>query len=282
MDRFDWLEFDVAKARKAQVRGFPAQPNDGPSYYRAARRMRESGHFKAASEFYEKAIGFSDQHYGAWAELIDTLVRARHLEAAAVKCEEALTNYGQVRMFYACRALVWCHSGRVADAFSYSDVSLEGNDQSWYTRCVRAELLLRQSRANRHAAVDCLEEAFRLANNQWEPHFLGAWMFLDAELPVLAAGFAAEAARFEPRAPMSWLLLGDCFEELRLYDQAMFYYQRVLELEGTHELGLARQRRCAPKTFGLLRVFRRENVRERWNREFEKLVERWDPTMDDF
>jgi tetratricopeptide (TPR) repeat protein len=282
MDRFDWLEYDPNRARKSPARDVPSQPKDGPGYYRAARRMREAGHFKAAAEFYAKAIGFSDQHYGAWAELIDTLVRARQYEAAEARCDEAINNYGQVRMFYACRALVWGHRGRAADAFAYSDVSLEGGEQAWYPRIVRAELLMRQSREHRYEAIEFLDHAFRLATQPWEPHFLAAWMALDAHLPAWAAGFAAEAVRYNPHAAMGWLLLGDCFEELRLYEQAMFYYQRVLELESGHEPALQRQRRCAPKTFGLMRVFRRENLRERWNQEFEKLTERWEPTVDDF
>lgn len=282
MDRFDWLEFDAQKVRKSPGRDIPSQPKDGPGYYRAARRMRESGHFKAAAEFYDKAIGFSDQHYSAWAELIDTLVRAKQLDAAEAKCDEALGNYGQVRLFYASRALVFAHRGRLADAYSYSDVSIEGGEQAWYPRCVRAEVCVRHSRDNRHQALEYLDEACRLTNQPWETHFLGACMFLDANLPAWAAGFAAEAVRYNPHAPIGWLVLGDCFEALRLYDQAMFYYQRVLELESTHAVALARQRKCAPKTFGLMRVFRRENLRERWNQEFEKLLERWEPSMDDF
>jgi hypothetical protein len=76
--------------------------------------------------------------------------------------------------------------------------------------------------------------------------------------------------------------LGDCFHELRLYEQAVFYYQKVTELESTHDLALKRQKLSKPKLFGLMRLFRKRDLQARWNQEYEKLKERLEPTQHDF
>lgn len=272
--RFDWLELDVEPSREGKGHDQPAprrMPTDGPSFYRAAREMREAGHFKAAADFYRKAIGFDDYHYGARAELIDTLVRANRIQEAARQADDAIESYGQVRLFYASKALVLAHGRRIGDALSHSDVSIEGDENSFYAYAVRAEVLLRQSTQNRQQSVDLIEKSADLTSIPWEPFFLGGWMFLDAGLPALAAGLLAEACRYNPRAAISWLCLGDAFRDLRLYDQALFYYQRVTELESTNELALERQRKCGPLIYGLMRVFRKTDLRNRWAKELEKL-----------
>lgn len=288
MDRFDWLELDggfgdTEEAVPAQSRVRPrVRPHDGPTYYRAGREMREAGHFRAAALFYEKAVGFDEHHYVAWVELCDTLVRAKQLGLAEEKSAAAVDGYRQVRSLYAVRALVLAHQGNFREAYEFSDVGLEGEEKSWYAHCVRAEILLRQDVGQREQALGFLEAAADLAESPWEVYFVGGWMLLDAALPALAAGYFGEAAKCNPRAPIGWLCLGDCFRELRLYDQALFYYQRVVELEPSNELALERQKQCGPKLFGLTRVFRRHTLQERWKKEFDKLVEHWEPGPDDF
>lgn len=283
MDRFDWIEldggFDDAHDKAVPVR---KRPHDGPTYYRAARQMRKAGHFKAAAGLYRKSVGFDEHNYQAWIELTDTLVRANQHEAAETTSEGALDSYRQVRTLYASRALVLASQKNFADAYHNSDISLEGDERSWYARCVRAELLLRQKAVPRDEVFAFLEEAIDLAESPWEAHFLGGWMLLDASLPALAAGYFAEAVRCNPRTPITWLCMGDCFRELRFYDQALFYYQRVVELEPTHELALQRQKMCAPKLYGLMRIFGKENLRKRWKKEYEELLDRWEPDPDDF
>lgn len=283
MDRFDWIEigkgFEEATRDGAAQRG---RPYDGPTYYRAAREMREAGHFGAAASFYQKALGFDEHHYSAWVELIDTLVRARQYEAAEARSATAVDTYRQVRPLYASRALALAHQGQFKEAYSFSDVSIEGEEPSWYARCVRAELVLREDVTRRPEALEFLEEAAKLAKAPWEVYFTGGWMLLDAGLPAHAAGYLAEAGHCNPKAPIAWLCLGDCFRELRLYDQALFYYQRVTELEPESKLALERQRSCGPKLFGLMRVFAKSNLQERWKKEFEKLQEPWEPEIDDF
>jgi len=288
MDRFDWLELDEGAMRDAIAQRQPwaaalrQAPKDGPTFYRAARKMREAGHFRAAAAYYEKAIGFEDQHYPARAELIDTLVRAHHIEEADRRSYEALDAYRQVRIFYASRALVLAHLGKLDEAYPLSTVSIEGDPKAWYARCVRAELLLKTSKENRVEALDLLEDAADQGKDLWECHFIGGCILLDAGWPALAAGYFSEAAHHSPRAAISWICLGDCFHALRLYPQAMFYYQKAIEVEPKHELALERQKRCAPSIFGLIRVFQRDRLLKRWNKEFEKLINKQEPTVDDF
>jgi tetratricopeptide (TPR) repeat protein len=289
MDRFDWLELDshagLAHVKPDGPKSAQAprtMPKDGPSFYRAARAMRYAGHFKTATDFYRKTVGFDDQNFAAWVELTDTLVRAGRLDEADAVSREAHENYRQVRPLYAARALVLAFQGRMDEAMPLSNVSVDGGDRSWYSRCVRGELLLRTDPAFRTDALAAFEDAADLASPPWEPALIAGWALLDAKLFVLAAGHLAEAAHWNPRAPLCWLCLGDCFRELMFYEQALFYYQRVIELEPSHDLALERQKTCAPRVFGLMRLFNRKSLQDRWQKEFDKAMQRQERLPDDY
>lgn len=281
MDRFDWLELDqVSPAARASTER-REEPKDGPSFYRAARRMREAGHFGAAVSLYQRATGFDDHFYAAWVEWIDTLVRANHLEEAERRSAQALDAYRRVRVFYAARALVLAHLGDLAEAHQHADVAL-AEAPLWYAFLVKAELLLKGGDAFREEATDLLVRGVRSADAPWEPHFLGGLMLLDAGFPAHAAGFFSEAVHAKPSAVVGLLCLGDCFKALRLYDQAMFYYQKAIETEPTNELALARMRDAAPRLYGLTRVFRQEDLRKAWDREFDRGAHTREMSIDDF
>ncbi|MBM3289617.1 MAG: hypothetical protein FJY92_05650 [Candidatus Hydrogenedentes bacterium] len=278
MDRFDWLELESApgvgteRAPAAPVESV-TMPKDAPTFYRAARAMREAGHFRTATDFYRRAIAFDDHHYDARVELIDTLVRARRIGEADAASVEAHEGHKQVRVLYASRALVLAHIGQFNEAMRFSDVSVDA-DESWYARGVRGEVLLRMDAGFRGEALALFEQATRLAQNAWEAAFLAGWVLLDAKQFALAAGYLAEAAHQRPRASLIWLCLGDCFRELKFYEQALFYYQRVTELEPSSEIAVERQKECAPLIYGLMRAFNRGSLQDRWRREFDKLLGR--------
>jgi tetratricopeptide (TPR) repeat protein len=279
MDRFDWIELDkVAAPADTTIR---EEPKDGPSFYRAARRMREAGHFGAAAALYQRAAGFDEHFYAAWVEWIDTLVRANHLEEADRRSREALDAYRQVRVFYAARALVLARFGQLAEAYSHVDISLE-QAPMWYSRLVRAEVLLRDSLEHRGAALECLVAGTRGADAPWEPHFIGGLVLLDAGWPAQAAAFFGEAVHVKPTAVAGLLCLGDCFKSLRLYDQALFYYHKAIEVEPANELALARQRDCAPRLYGLTKAFRQEDLRKKWDAEYGRWTVKRELNIDDF
>jgi tetratricopeptide (TPR) repeat protein len=280
MDRFDWLELDAQPELGGN--GLSEAPSDGESYLKAARAMRASGHFRAAASYYERAVALEEHLYWAWVEWVDTLVRSNHGDVAEWVAAKAVDLYRRVRPLYAANALALCHRGRFEEARYQSDISLDEPEPSWYAQCVRAELSLVADSRGRPGVRGLMERAIDSADEPWEPCFLGGWMFLDAGFAALAAGYFAEAGHYNPHAPIVWLCLGDCFHELRLYEQAVFYYQKVLELESIHDLALKRQRRSKPKLFGLMRLFRKRDLRARWNKEYEKLTERLEPTQHDF
>ncbi|MFA6243129.1 MAG: tetratricopeptide repeat protein [Candidatus Hydrogenedentales bacterium] len=289
MDRFDWLELDSApgvapsaRASVAPAAAARAMPTDGPSFYRAAREMRYAGHFKAATDFYRKAIGLDERNYGAWVELIDTLVRAGRLEEADTLSREASENYKLVRVFYAARALVLAHTGNMAEAMSLSDISIDADAHTWYSRCVRGELFLKADLSFRFEALRLYEEAQGLVKAPWEPAFLAGWALLDARQFALAASHLAEAAHLNARAPLIWLCLGDCFKALKFYEQALFYYQRVSELEPASDLAVKRQKECGSLVYGLMRLFRSQDLTSRWRREFEKALQQLEPQDNDY
>ncbi len=240
--------------------------------YRAARQMREAGYFQSAAALYQRAIGLEERRYAAWVELVDSLVRAGDLEAADQQAQSALENYRQVRAFYAARALALLHKGAIHAAIPLSDVSLEGSPDP-FAMTVRAELLLKQSWRNRKPALELLSDALRIAEDPWEVCFTAGSTLLEAGWPPLAAGFFSEAIHARPSAAAAFIGLGDCFLQLRLYDQATFYYQQVTRMHPKHDLALARQRAAAPKIFGLMRVFRRHDLQAIWNKRLERLTQ---------
>jgi tetratricopeptide (TPR) repeat protein len=269
-DRFNWLEIETS-ARQEKVSSARAEPHDASSFYRAAREMRESAHFGTACAYYRKAIGLNDHHYGAWCELIDTLVRSNQLDLADRVSTDAIENYRQVRLFYAARALVLTHKHRFQEAFPLISVALEGDPAAWYPQCVMGEMLLRFEREKRFEAQKHFDEAIEKADSPWEPYFLAGWALLHAGMPVLAASYLAEASHFRPCAALCWLYLGDSFRALRLYEQAVFYYQCAQEIEPNSEMSIERQKECGKLSFGLMRIFNRHKLRERWKEALEEL-----------
>jgi tetratricopeptide (TPR) repeat protein len=273
MDRFDWIELESAApvtAAQPEAHAQRAMPHDGPSFYRAAREMRASGHFRTASDFYQKAVGFDTHLHDAWVEWVDTLVRAKQLDQADAVSARALETHRQVRPIYAARALALGKMGKIAEAEPLAQVGVEGTEATWYGLCVRGELLLLQDSEFRVEALKQFDKALRKDLRAWESAFLAGWALLDAQLPTLAAAFFAEAAHRNTRVPICWLCLGDCYQELRLYEQAAFYYRRVAELEPTHELAQDRIDRAESLTHGLMRLFRREDLHKRWSQAFGK------------
>ncbi len=273
MSRFEWLELPDRRPAQAADTAERQAPTDATSSYRAARRMRESGYFDAAVPYYQRAVGFNDQDYRAQVELVDTLVRAGRIQDADAASYAALNNYRQVRIFYASRALALAYRGSYAEAFPLSDISMEGNAPP-YARCVRAELLLKSSLDNRSTALALLNEALSAPDSLWESYFVGGLILLNAGCAPYAAGFLAEAVHYNPRAVAGFLYLGDCFRALRLYEQALFYYRKAEELEPKHAIALQRQKECVPSVFGLMRVFQFGTLRNRWNKEYEKLTQK--------
>jgi len=210
----------------------------------------------------------NEHDHAATVELIDTLTRAGLLERAEAVSGDVSANYRQVPLYYAARALVLAHRGALEEAWRLSLTACE-HTPHWYAAFVRAELLLRASPDNLPEVVQQLDALTKDFPQLWELHFLGGWILLEADFPAQAAALAAESAHLHPRSAASWLLLGDCFHALRLYDQAMFYYQRVTGLESGHALALARQRACSGLRFGLMRLFRATDLRKRWTKAYD-------------
>lgn len=267
MDRFDWLELnDTVPKTTDSAQHDPQYGNNSDTLYRRARKMREAGHFRLAVMFYERTIGIDTQHFRAWRELIDTLVRARQLKYADEISAKALALYPHVPEMYAARGLVLLHNNNMAEAKAHVERGHAAGDHSWYLSCVQAEIILCDNKGYSKEVLGCLEQAIEQAEFPWEAHFIGGWFLLDAALPTWAAGYLAEAGHLNPTAPIVWLCLGDCFKDLRLYDQALFYYQKATELEPQHILALKRQRECHPFIFGLMRIFKKQSLLERWNK----------------
>lgn len=271
MDRFDWLEIkDTIPDADAEETPVESFAHDSDALYRHARNMREAGHFRLAVMFYERTIGLDTLHFRAWRELIDTLVRARQLKYADEISAKALALYPHIPELYAARGLVLLHNQNMNDAKAHVERGHAAGDHSWYLSCVQAEIILADNKGYSQEVLACLDTAIADAEFPWEPHFIGGWFFLDAQLPTWAAGYFAEAGHLNPRAPIVWLCLGDCFKDLRLFDQALFYYQKATELEPGHKLALQRQRACHPFLYGLMRIFRKESLLERWNNAVKK------------
>ncbi|MDX9975814.1 MAG: tetratricopeptide repeat protein [FCB group bacterium] len=272
-DRFDWLELEKIKSNPPSGAYKPAQqPWDAASFYRAGCEMREHGYLHSAIPYFEKAVALSDQHYDAWLALIDALVHTGNLDIADMRSKEALDNYRLVRPFYAARALLLAHKGQFDEAFSLSNVSCSKEEPHWYAFCVRGEILLLKDVEQRLDAMIFFEASLECPGVDWQAYLMAGNALLEAHLPAMAAGMFAEAAHLNPRASACWLGLGDSFLALRLYDQAMFYYQRMTELQPKHEIAIERQKRCAPLGYGLMKVLVPRALQGRWKSKFGAIL----------
>jgi tetratricopeptide (TPR) repeat protein len=234
--------------------------------------MRLSGYLTESLRYYERALGFDDRLYDARVELVDALVRLGRRTDAESHSQVGIDNYKLVRPFYASRALVLGYFGSLEEAFRFSDTSVGGGDRNWYSRCVRAELFLRIDPAYRPQAMELFREAVALAEEMWAPALHAGLVLLEHGAPALAAAFLTEAAHQNPRAALCWLKLGDCFRDLRFYEQAEFYYGRVAEVEPANSQGLERISECGRNRFGLLRGLFPAPLRDRWEKAFERAL----------
>ena len=268
MDRFDWIEVKDTHPNTAQV----SESLDESDSFHYAQEMRAAGHFRSAVIHYEQAVDLNAGNHQAWLELIDTLVRGRQLDRAEHMSSKALSLYPERAELYASRALVLLHHKKVEEAKIELERGYVIGDRSWYLSCIQAEIILTDNIGYSKEALKSLEKATLYADSNWEAYFIGGWILLDAGLPTWAAGYFAEAGHRNPTAPIVWLCLGDAFKDLRLYDQAMFYYQKATELEPNHQLAIKRQRNCMPKLYGLMRIFGRDSLKRKWDKEFNKQI----------
>ena len=276
MTHFDWLEFyssDVGDEENEATPDLPVEPvrepSDADGFYKSAGRMREAGNFEAAANLYERALGLDKYHHMSWIMMIDSLVRAKKLRDADEKSSEAIETFGQVHAFYAAKALVLSYRGKNKKAMLNSDISMEDPSPSWYTLYARADVLLGGNRESRPDSLWLLNKALDLEDKMWEVYLLGGMAMTRAELPTMAASFFAEAAHFRPTAPICWLLLGDTFKELRLNDQALFYYKQAEELAPKTE---AVRKRLYPRSLKLkqlMQAFRSEDLYRRWTKKYK-------------
>jgi hypothetical protein len=111
MDNFDWLEFGPAGEQAAPAKAPAGVPRSAGEYAVEGRRLRRAGQFSAAAACFQQATGLLDQHFGAWAGGIDSLVRAGRAPEADQKSRAVMEAYRKVRALYASRALALVHMG---------------------------------------------------------------------------------------------------------------------------------------------------------------------------
>ena len=282
---FDWLELEDEGASPERPERLRTPPTDGPSFLEAARSMRRAGFFKSAARYYARATGFEEHNYAAWAEYVDTLVRARQLDEADRLSAAILDKYRRVHVLYASRALILSHRNQTEEAMRHSDVSIE-HGTGYYPRCVRAEILLRAKKGSREYRRDALalyEEILNRHEDSWEVHFLAACALMDAGWPAHAAGFFTEAIHHDPVGTTAWLGLGDCFHALRLYDQAVFCFDQAKNIEPTLRVRVGKRKRAAQLRYGLLSLFDRGALDRRWEKLYRIHHEKpWKPAHNDF
>lgn len=269
MSRFEFIQ-PGKHAQKTPHRESLEEPQDAPGFRRAAREMRRMANFEAAVQLYERALGLDEYHHGTWAELVDSLVRAGRTRQAEKRAQEAIANYGQVRVFYAAAALALAHLDKHDEALGYCQVSLEGEERDWHALCAAAECTLRSDRSAIEVCTGFWEEALRGTSHRWEVYFMAGAALIDAERPAHAAGYFAEAAHEDPKAVAGWIGLGDAFRRMRLYDQAAFYYRQGEELD-PYNRRLRKQRlNAAKRAFGLMQALPLRPLEARWRQRWNK------------
>lgn len=270
MDSFDWLELNPAPEASSAPPAAGA-PRNAAEYAREGRRLRRAGQFSGAAACFQQATGLMDQHFGAWMGGIDALVRAGRAPEADAKSRGVLDAYRKVRGLYASRALALIHTGALEAARPLLDVALESPKPLWYAACVEGEFFLRENPSRPRAAVSAFERALVEADDPWEAGYIAGWALRQAGHAVLAAGFFADAVHHDPRAAAGFLGLAECFERLRLHDQAAFYYECVQEIDPENAAARDGARRSGSLVYGLMRAFTRRDLKTRWKREIDRL-----------
>lgn len=274
MDVFSHLEIEPARGTGMDpVLAYHFQ-NDAGSFHQAGLQLLEKGYLPQAADMLDRALGFREHDPHLWIDAIDTLARAGQLDKAEARSREALANYRRSAVIFPAHALVFAHRGRFSEAHAHCQVAFDHAQRAshWYAHTVRGEILLREGTGNRHDALDCFERAIDGAPERWRPAYMAANALQQAALPVLAAGAAAEVAHWRPRACLGWLTLAQCFESLRLFDHAEFYYGCVLEMEPNHPIAAHGRQHAKNSQFGLTRVFRRNDLQGRWRTAFEQAL----------
>lgn len=271
MDSLDWLEFSPQSGQAPLAPRPSGLPTDAAGFALEGRRLRRAGHFHAAAQHYQQSVGLSEHQFSVWAALIDSLIRAGRTAEAEARSREVLDAFRKVRELYASRALALVYAGQLEAARPLLDVALEAPRPLWYASIVRGEFILRETPKRARIAVDAFEQAIARAEDPWEPCFIAGWVLLRAGLPAPAAGFFGEAVHQDPRAAAGLIGLGDSFRALRLYEQATFYYECAQALNPEDKLPQERLKHCKPWIFGLMRVFTKRDLRDRWKAEYEKL-----------
>ncbi len=283
---FAWLEIDKTNSEVGSTAAPAQKPVDSASHHRVAADLRRAGFLRSSTEYYAQAVGLDDRNFNAWMEYIDTLVRARQLKEADRLSAQILDSYRKVRVLYASRALVLAHRGALAEALSHSEVSLSDDEPHPYPKCVRAELLLRSdpgSRRHREDAGVLFDAAALASGGAWDVYFVGGCALMDARWSAHAAGYFAEAIHREPRGTVAWLCMGDCFHDMRLYDQALFYYEQAMRMEPTLTATVGRRLRATKFRYGLMRIFNRKTLQQRWEERYNIQSDKnWEPTTNDF
>jgi tetratricopeptide (TPR) repeat protein len=269
MSRFDFIQ-PGARGESPSRRETLEEPQDAAGFRRAARDMRRMANFEAAARLYERALGLDEHHHGAWAEMVDTLVRAGRVKQAEKRAQEAIANYGQVRVFYAAEGLALAHLDKPDEALGYCQVSLEGEERDWRALCAVAECTLRADRGALEVCAGFWEEALTRTNQAWEVYFTAGMALLDARRPAHAAAYFAEAAHEDPRAVAGWIGLGDAFRMLRLYDQAAFYYRQGEELDPYNRRLRKQRMNAAKRAFGLMQALPLRPLEARWRQRWDK------------
>ena len=274
MDLFGHLDIEVPRGTGLDPIVADQFRNEAASFHRSGLNLLQRGHVGQAAEMLERALGFREHDFQLWRDAIDMLVRAGRLERAEARSQEALQNYRQTAPLFASHALVFARQERYGDALGHVQVVFDHahRDAHWYAHAIRGEILLRQDKSNRSDAIECFDSAMDAMPNPWRAALIAAWAFLDAELPVFAAAAAAEVTHWNPRACVGWLLLAQCFEQLRLYEQAEFYYHCVLELEPNHPGATRGLQAVKAGNFGLMSLFRRANLNGRWRTAYERAI----------
>lgn len=270
MSRFDFIQPEPPKQGEKARFDLLEEPEDAAGFRRAARDMRRMANFDAAVQLYERALGLDEYHHGTWAELVDSLLRMGRAKQAEKRAQEAIANYGQVRVFYAAKGLALAHLDKHDEALGYCQVSLEGEERDWHALCAAAECTLRSDRDALEVCVGFWEEALGRTTQAWEVYFTAGAALLDARRPAHAAGYFAEAVHEDPKAVAGWIGLGDAFRMLRLFDQAAFYYRQGEDLDPYNRRLRKRRMNTAKRAFGLLQALPLRPLEARWRQRWKK------------
>jgi tetratricopeptide (TPR) repeat protein len=247
----DWLELPGNRKDKAPDAGGLREEvrrlRPAEELMLSGERLYDDGEFDLAAREFGRARRHDPALFPAWAEEVDSQLRAGNVPQADATATEAIGTYGQVPLFYAAKAIVLAHQGYIEAAYQHSDISVKHQDSSIFTWLSRGEVVLSAATPGTlRSAEACFDNACQRDPTHWRAKFRAGliciqWGYIERALERLS-----QAVEINSGNPFLWKLMADCHRQLGHAPAARECYEFALVRRPAYAPALAALRSMTP------------------------------------